>query len=112
MSDVTQLVVIVVLGSTVWVAVDARGRDWSRSSISGTPGGWALGTLLLWIVFFPLYLAARATAPRGAMFAVASPPYAGPSALTDWKSCPDCAETVRAAARRCRYCHYRFEEAV
>ena len=27
------------------------------------------------------------------------------------KTCPDCAETVLAAARVCRYCGYRFEQA-
>ena len=27
------------------------------------------------------------------------------------KICPDCAETVLAAARKCRFCDYRFEEA-
>lgn len=26
------------------------------------------------------------------------------------KSCPDCAESIKAAARVCRYCGYRFED--
>jgi hypothetical protein len=28
------------------------------------------------------------------------------------KTCPDCAEDVRAAARKCRYCGYRFDQDV
>jgi uncharacterized protein UPF0547 len=27
------------------------------------------------------------------------------------KACPDCAETILAAAKVCRYCHYRFDQA-
>jgi Uncharacterised protein family UPF0547 len=27
----------------------------------------------------------------------------------EFKACPDCAEEVRAAARKCRYCGYMFE---
>jgi hypothetical protein len=27
----------------------------------------------------------------------------------EFKSCPDCAEQVRAAARKCRFCGYLFE---
>ena len=29
--------------------------------------------------------------------------------MDEYKRCPDCAEMVRAQARRCRYCGYRFE---
>lgn len=31
------------------------------------------------------------------------------SPAEDMKSCPDCAEKVKAAARKCRFCGYRFE---
>ena len=27
----------------------------------------------------------------------------------DLKACPDCAENVRSAARKCRYCGFRFD---
>lgn len=49
------------LGTTIWVGVDASRRDWSKRSF-GT-AGWVVGTLLLWIVFFPVYLAKRGDAP-------------------------------------------------
>jgi hypothetical protein len=32
-----------------------------------------------------------------------------PSPKRDLKTCPDCAEDVRAAARKCRFCNYRFD---
>ena len=31
------------------------------------------------------------------------------SSQPDYKQCPDCAEQVLAAARKCRYCGYRFD---
>lgn len=31
-----------------------------------------------------------------------------PVANAEFKTCPDCAEQVRAAARKCRFCNYEF----
>jgi hypothetical protein len=38
-----------------------------------------------------------------------SAPGAAPAGDDDTKTCPDCAEQVKAAARVCRYCGYRFD---
>lgn len=40
--------VLVVIASAIWVYFDA--------DAIGLGGGWAAGTLLIWIVFFPWYL--------------------------------------------------------
>lgn len=39
------------------------------------------------------------------------PVWAAESSEPDRKTCPDCAESVLAAARVCRYCGYRFDDA-
>jgi uncharacterized protein DUF2510 len=81
---VSALIAIVVIASTVWVAVDAGSFDWSSSGVARRPATWALGVFLLWIVFFPLYLVKRGSAPRKGATAEApgpiSPPAAGPIA--------------------------------
>jgi hypothetical protein len=55
---------LVVVSTTIWVAVDASGRDWSGNSFASGPGVWALGTLLAWIIVFPIYLVARGRTPK------------------------------------------------
>ncbi|HEU4656298.1 MAG TPA: zinc ribbon domain-containing protein [Capillimicrobium sp.] len=62
--------------------------------------------------------ARRVAAPRQPLAPVAGEP-AGPAAVADrpeplppgvpTKQCPDCAETVLAAARICKHCRHRFE---
>jgi uncharacterized membrane protein len=49
------LVVLVVLGTIVWMIADARqkGRSW------GSVTGWVIGAICLWIVVFPCYLVVR-----------------------------------------------------
>ncbi len=61
------VVLLFIIGSTVWVGFDAAGRDFASDSkwaMARGPTGWVLGCLLLWILFFPAYLAVRSRAPR------------------------------------------------
>ena len=53
--NMEQLLLLVMLVTIVWMVADARdkGRSW------GSTLGWALGAVLLWVVFFPSYLIAR-----------------------------------------------------
>jgi uncharacterized membrane protein len=49
------VIVLVVVGSTIWMGFDAyhAGRSW------GSVIGWVVGALLVWIVAFPWYLVDR-----------------------------------------------------
>jgi hypothetical protein len=47
----TWIATIALIGTFVWVLIDGPKRGLSAS--------WAVGVLLLWIVFFPMYLAKR-----------------------------------------------------
>ncbi len=57
------LVWLVVVVSAIWVYVDARSIGVRKGLVTGLgdmgPVGWAVSTLFLWIVAFPLYLVKR-----------------------------------------------------
>lgn len=60
-------VLLALLAVDRWVYVDAQAHAESGKPVifrSGslkvdTPAAWALGCLILWVLFFPLYLASR-----------------------------------------------------
>jgi len=52
--------------------------------------------------------AAAPAAPPTAPATSAAPPPSAP-ATPEFKTCPDCAELVLTAARKCRFCDYRFD---
>jgi hypothetical protein len=58
-----QVVLLVVLATTIWVGVDASARDFSRSSFARSTALWVIGCLALWIVVFPIYLVQRGKVP-------------------------------------------------
>jgi hypothetical protein len=61
------LVLLIVVASDIWVYADAKAHAQrgthvvfsTRSFEVDTPEAWLLGSVLLWIVFFPLYLTSR-----------------------------------------------------
>jgi hypothetical protein len=55
----TVVLFLIVVGTTVWVGVDASQRDFSNARGARTTLGWVVGMLLLWFVFLPLYLVER-----------------------------------------------------
>lgn len=60
-------VVAVLAGSALWVRRDARAQagrgepvTFSLGSLEvSTPEAWAIGSLVLWVIFMPLYLTCR-----------------------------------------------------
>jgi hypothetical protein len=61
--SVVALLYLVVIGTSIWVAVDASSIGARSGLVKGFagmgPAGWFFCCLLLWIVGFPLYLAKR-----------------------------------------------------
>jgi hypothetical protein len=104
------LVLLVVVGTTIWVGVDASKRDWGGGFGTAT---WVVGCIVLWIVMFPIYLVKRGgaplkDAPPGPY--VLSPP---PDAM--YRECPHCKEGMRRDAKICPHCRepsapWRFHE--
>lgn len=58
----TGLILLVVVGTSIWVGIDASKRDWGNDSFANGTATWVIGSLLLWIVVFPLYLSRRGKA--------------------------------------------------
>jgi hypothetical protein len=79
MAAVVAFFVVLQIASAVWVGFDASGRDFSGSKIARSPAAWVVGCLILWIVCFPLYLAARSSKPRNG----SAPPHP-PAPASEW----------------------------
>lgn len=59
-----ELLWIVIVGTAVWVYFDAKALGARKGLLKGFsdlggPAAWAIATLLLWIIAFPMYLASR-----------------------------------------------------
>ncbi len=57
----------VTVASAVWVGFDSSRRDFSNDRFANSTTKWVIGTLLLWIIAFPIYLVRRGRAPLKAI---------------------------------------------
>jgi hypothetical protein len=83
------LAVLVVAGSTAWLAVDASKRDWTDNGFAKNVPTWVIGSLLLWPIVLGMYvfvhrkkaplLAKPGAAPAAAMSGPAPSEQYGPS---------------------------------
>jgi hypothetical protein len=107
-----ELLWVVVIGTSIWVAIDASSLGARRGALGGGPfdmgvAAWFLVCLLMWVIGFPAYLATRSRyvalkrssavapvagypSPAFTNFPPAQPPVA-PS--TRWQPQPGVAET-------------------
>lgn len=81
---------LIVLGSAIWVLIDAKNIGVKKGVITGMgnmgPWAWFFGCLLLWIIAFPLYLFKRGEfkmALQGEQPIAASPISASKGSLAD-----------------------------
>jgi hypothetical protein len=94
-----ELLILVIIFSAIWVYFDAKRIGVRKGLVSALadmgPGAWALSTLLLWIIAFPMYLA-----KRGEFQSINSR-----QANKSSRQCPFCAEEIQEAAVFCKHCH-------
>ena len=112
--------ILLVVGTSIWVAVDAGNHRLGEyeNGIGGTAGA-CIGSLLLWIVVFPWYLAVRSRIRAGLqpVRAVrAQPPVAGksaeqpglvlraPTGKARFKLCVSCGKHVPLTDVKCWNC--------
>jgi hypothetical protein len=103
---VAEIVWIIVIGSAIWVGIDASTHGVRKGLTSGAfdmgPMGWFLACLLLWIVAFPAYVAKRAQLHSAATSSAVSNPVQ-PNVIGRY--CTMCGRAAPAPpAKYCAHC--------
>ena len=103
------LVLFVVIGSSIWVLIDAKSIGVKKGQIKGMtdmgPLGWFFVVLGLWIIGFPAYLLKREEYKRLNNIAQSNADVAGPGTTShDKLICQVCKSEVDADAAFCDQC--------
>jgi hypothetical protein len=108
---------LIVVGTTIWVGFDASKRDWTNDRFASKTAYWVLGSLLLWIIIFPVYLSHRAHVPlknppsntvasvgTGEPRTLVASPSTAPSLVSVSRACPHCTKAMPRGASICPHC--------
>ena len=103
------LMLFVVIGTSIWVLIDAKSIGVKKGQIKGiadmSPLGWFFVVLGLWIVGFPAYLLKREEYKRLNGLAQSNADVAGPGMTShDKLTCGVCKSSVDADAAFCDQC--------
>lgn len=116
---------LMIIATAIWAGWDASRIQLGKYKTGlSSPVVVFIGGLVLWIVAFPWYLVVRQKIAAGQVplkdgtmpaAAIAVPAASSGAAaartsavLSDSKTCPKCAETIKVAAQVCRYCGHNF----
>ena len=84
------LIPLIVVGTSIWVFVDANKKGVKAGQVSGLKNmgtvGWFFACLLFWIIAFPYYVTVRDQLGQAR------------------KKCPQCLGVVPDGARKCMHC--------
>ncbi len=84
-------------------------EDWTPGEYSA--GDFIIAVLLMFVLIgFLVFLYMLIVKPKGRLMVTYEYRDAKVEIIEKTKICPECAETVKAAAKVCRYCGYRFED--
>ncbi len=100
------LVFLVVIGTSIWVLVDAKAIGVEKGRLTGLadldPWGWFFFCLLLWIIGFPYYVLKREELKRTADLAESG------QALPETFVCPICSAENPLDEEICSNCSHSF----
>ena len=103
---------LIPIGLSIWVGIDSGNirKKFGKAPGNTSPAAWVIGTLLLWILFLPIYLYQRskvyetATATGVAGYGTGYGVVAGGPIAT--RECPYCKEQMRRDASVCPHCRH------
>lgn len=95
--------IIVILGTSIWVFIDARNIGVKKGLITGianmSPVMWLISCLFLWIIAFPIYLIKRPELKRAA-----SADGADNGSVNGMVFCRGCGKQIHSSAANCPKC--------